>query len=175
MGGGGGGYGSSGGSGSAGLLGGDKDKSDDNQPGGMIQADSATNSLIITASEPVYRNLRAVIDQLDARRAQVYIEALIVELNSNTNANLGIQWQVANNSIFAGTNLATGNGNSIINLTAAAAATGATGGLAGALASQQSPAGPQRRLDAQHFRRAGTRRAVAGAVADAGCERAVHA
>ena len=62
----------------------------------MIQADSATNSLIITAAEPVYRNLRAVIDQLDARRAQVYIEALIVELNSNTNANLGIQWQVAN-------------------------------------------------------------------------------
>ncbi len=105
----------------------------------MIQADSATNSLIITASEPVYRNLRAVIDQLDARRAQVYIEALIVELNSNTNANLGIQWQVANNSIFAGTNLATGNGNSIINLTAAAAAagaTGVTGGLAGALGSQ---------------------------------------
>ena len=136
LGGGGGGYGSSGGSGSAGLLGGDKDKNDDNQPGGMIQADSATNSLIITAAEPVYRNLRAVIDQLDARRAQVYIEALIVELNSNTNANLGIQWQVANNSIFAGTNLATGTGNSIINLTAAAAATGATGGLAGALATQ---------------------------------------
>jgi general secretion pathway protein D len=79
----------------------------------------------------VYRNLRAVIDQLDARRAQVYIEALIVELNSNTNANLGIQWQVATGSVLAGTNLATGSGNSIINLTAA----GATGGLAGALAS----------------------------------------
>ncbi|HEV3425338.1 MAG TPA: type II secretion system secretin GspD, partial [Paraburkholderia sp.] len=128
---GGGAYGSSGG-----LLGGDKDKSDDNQPGGMIQADSATNSLIITAAEPVYRNLRAVIDQLDARRAQVYIEALIVELNSNTNANLGIQWQVANGTVLAGTNLATGTGNSIVNLTAAAAATGATGGLAGALATQ---------------------------------------
>ncbi|MFM0741877.1 type II secretion system secretin GspD [Paraburkholderia xenovorans] len=133
----GGGYGSNGNSGSAGLLGGDKDKSDDNQPGGMIQADSATNSLIITASEPVYRNLRAVIDQLDARRAQVYIEALIVELNSNTNANLGIQWQVANNSVFAGTNLtAGGTGNSIVNLTGAAAAAAAagTGGLAAALA-----------------------------------------
>ncbi|NPT54510.1 type II secretion system secretin GspD [Paraburkholderia elongata] len=139
MGGGGGAYGSSGGSGSGGLLGGDKDKGDENQPGGMIQADAATNSLIITAAEPVYRNLRAVIDQLDARRAQVYIEALIVELNSNTNANLGIQWQVANNSIFAGTNLATGSGNSIINLTGAAAIAAATttsGGLAGALATQ---------------------------------------
>ncbi|NML98603.1 type II secretion system secretin GspD [Paraburkholderia sp. RP-4-7] len=132
MGGSGGGYGSSG-SGSGDLIGSDKSKSDDNQPGGMIQADAATNSLIITASEPVYRNLRAVIDQLDARRAQVYLEALIVELNSNTNANLGIQWQVANGSTFAGTNLATGNGNSIINLTAAAA----TGGLGAALATQQ--------------------------------------
>ncbi len=57
----------------------------------MIQADTATNSLTITASDPVYRNLRAVIDQLDARRAQVYIEALIVELSVTTGANLGIQ------------------------------------------------------------------------------------
>ncbi len=59
-----------GGLGNAGLLGGDKDKGDDNQPGGMIQADAASNSLIITASDPVYRNLRAVIDQLDARRGR---------------------------------------------------------------------------------------------------------
>ncbi len=120
---------------SGGLLGGDKDK-DDNQPGGMIQADSATNSLIITASDPVYRNLRAVIDQLDSRRAQVYIEALIVELNSNTNANLGIQWQIGNNSLVAGTNLSSGNSNSIINL-AAAAANPTTGGLVGALSTLQ--------------------------------------
>ncbi|CAB3760758.1 Secretin OutD [Paraburkholderia solisilvae] len=128
-------YGSGAGSSSP-FLSGDKDGDEDNPPGGMIQADAPTNSLIITASDPVYRNLRAVIAQLDARRAQVYIEALIVELNSSTNANLGIQWQVANNSIFAGTNLATGNANSIINLTAAAAAAGSTGGLATALGSQ---------------------------------------
>jgi general secretion pathway protein D len=43
--------------------------------GGFIQADPATNSLIITAPEPLYRQLRAMIDQLDTRRAQVYIEA----------------------------------------------------------------------------------------------------
>ncbi|MEX3555221.1 MAG: type II secretion system secretin GspD [Burkholderia gladioli] len=101
-----------------------KNGNDDNQPGGMIQADSATNSLIITASDPVYRNLRAVIDQLDERRAQVYIEALIVELNSSTSANLGIQWQVANNALYAGSSLNTGLpnlGNSITGLTSAAA------------------------------------------------------
>ncbi|VWD06111.1 type II secretion system protein GspD [Burkholderia aenigmatica] len=125
-----------GGLGSAGLLGGDKDKGDDNQPGGMIQADAATNSLIITASDPVYRNLRSVIDQLDARRAQVYIEALIVELNSNTQGNLGIQWQVASGQFLGGTNLAptagTGLGNSIINLTTGG--TTATAGLAANIA-----------------------------------------
>jgi general secretion pathway protein D len=69
------------------------------------------------------------------RRAQVYIEALIVELNSNTNANLGIQWQIGSGSVYAGTNLATGSGNSIVNLTAAAIA---GGGLGGALASSAS-------------------------------------
>ncbi|WP_322031592.1 type II secretion system secretin GspD [Paraburkholderia sp. J76] len=134
--GGGGGYGSSGGGNNeAPFLGGDKDKGDDNQPGGMIQADPATNSLIITAPDAVYRNLRAVINQLDARRAQVYIEALIVELNSTTNANLGIQWQVASGNVYANTNLATGSGNSIVNVTAAAAAAASTGGLATALGS----------------------------------------
>ncbi|HVE05726.1 MAG TPA: type II secretion system secretin GspD [Paraburkholderia sp.] len=128
-------FGSGGSNNGAPFLGGDNKDSDEDTQGGWITADTATNSLVITAPEAVYRNLRNVIEQLDARRAQVYIEALIVELNSNTNANLGIQWQVANNSIFAGTNLP-GAGNSIFNLTAAAAATGATGGLAGAIANQ---------------------------------------
>ncbi|MDN7589777.1 type II secretion system secretin GspD [Burkholderia seminalis] len=121
-----------GGLGTGGLLGGDKDKGDDNQPGGMIQADAATNSLIITASDPVYRNLRSVIDQLDARRAQVYIEALIVELNSTTQGNLGIQWQVASGQFLGGTNLnpGLGLGNSIVNLTAGGS-TNAAGGITG--------------------------------------------
>ncbi|WP_416392823.1 type II secretion system secretin GspD, partial [Burkholderia sp. LFS061] len=118
----------SGGIGNAGLLGGDKGKSDDNQPGGMIQADAATNALIITASDPVYRNLRSVIDQLDKRRAQVYIEALIVELNSTTAGQLGIQWQVASGALLAGTNLAATAGgvagNSIVNLTTGGATAG---------------------------------------------------
>jgi general secretion pathway protein D len=83
---------------------------DDNPAGGMIQADAPTNSLIITASDPVYRNLRAVIDQLDVRRAQIYIEALIVELNSTTSGNLGIQWQIATGAMLAGTNLASSAG-----------------------------------------------------------------
>ena len=59
---------------------------------GFIQADPTTNTLIITASESVYRDLRTVIDQLDARRAQVYIESLIVEVSASKAAELGIQW-----------------------------------------------------------------------------------
>jgi general secretion pathway protein D len=61
-------------------------------PGGFIQADPTTNTLIITASEPVYRNLRAVIDQLDSRRAQVYVESLIVEVSASRAAEFGVQW-----------------------------------------------------------------------------------
>ncbi|MDQ1814778.1 type II secretion system secretin GspD [Massilia sp. CCM 9210] len=59
---------------------------------GFIQADASTNTLIITAPDAVYRNLRAVIDQLDVRRAQVYIESLIVEVNSDNAAEFGVQW-----------------------------------------------------------------------------------
>jgi len=61
--------------------------------GGIIQADPATNSLIITAPEPLYRQIRAVIDKLDGRRAQVLIESLIVEVSANKVAEFGIQWQ----------------------------------------------------------------------------------
>ncbi len=61
--------------------------------GGQIQADPATNSLIISGPEPLYRQLRAVIDRLDSRRAQVLIESLIVEVNADKAAEFGIQWQ----------------------------------------------------------------------------------
>jgi general secretion pathway protein D len=61
--------------------------------GGQIQADPATNSLIISAPEPVYRQMRQVIDQLDSRRAQVYVETLIVKVDATKAAEFGFQWQ----------------------------------------------------------------------------------
>jgi general secretion pathway protein D len=89
-----------------------------NQPstGGQIQADPSTNSLIITAAEPQYRQIRAVIDRLDGRRAQVMVESLIVEVNANKAAEFGVQWQsalgsgknagvIGTNSSLAGTNI----------------------------------------------------------------------
>ncbi len=63
--------------------------------GGQIQADAATNALIITAPEPQYRQLRAVIDRLDGRRAQVFVESLIAEVSADRAAEFGIQWQGA--------------------------------------------------------------------------------
>ena len=82
--------------------------------GGQIHADAATNSLIITAPEPQYRQLRAVIDSLDQRRAQVLVESLIVEVDSAKESQFGIQWQNlvggANSTVgILGTNFATSN------------------------------------------------------------------
>jgi len=98
--------------------------------GGIIQADPATNALIITASEPVYRNLRAVIDDLDARRAQVYIESMIVEVTSDKASQLGIQWMVGGGGpstfIGGGTNFGTGSGN-LLSLAGTIAAIGSGG------------------------------------------------
>jgi general secretion pathway protein D len=100
--------------------------------GGQIQADPATNALIITAPEPQYRQLRAVIDQLDTRRAQVYVESLIAEVNADKAAEFGIQWQGplgnSGGSLIGllGTNFGTG-GNNIFNLAAASPGTVAPG------------------------------------------------
>ena len=91
--------------------------------GAMIQADVANNALVIMAPEPVYNNLRAVIERLDTRRAQVFVEALIVEVSSDKAAEFGIQWQVLSGANrnrtgvqgFGGTNFGTrGSGNNII-------------------------------------------------------------
>jgi general secretion pathway protein D len=62
-----------------------------------IQAHQETNSLIIIAPDAVYNSLRSVIDKLDARRAQVFVEALIVEVAATKAAEFGIQWQALPN------------------------------------------------------------------------------
>jgi general secretion pathway protein D len=60
---------------------------------GIIQADAATNSIIITAPDAIYNNLRAALEKLDTRRLQVYVEALVVELTASKAGEFGIQWQ----------------------------------------------------------------------------------
>jgi general secretion pathway protein D len=58
----------------------------------LIQADEGTNSLIIQASDAVYNNLRGVIEKLDIRRAQVFVETLIAAIAADKLRDLGIQW-----------------------------------------------------------------------------------
>lgn len=83
---------------------------------GIIQADAASNALIITAPDAVYNNLRAVVEMLDVRRAQVFVEALIAEVTADKVAEFGVQWQSLNGinkggvNVIGGTNFgATGN------------------------------------------------------------------
>jgi general secretion pathway protein D len=97
----------------------------------MIQADPATNSLIISAPEPLYRNIRSIIDRLDVRPAQVMIESLVVELTGQKAAEFGIQWQALNGlsnvsssnstQFVGGTNFTngTGSGSNIVGLSGA--------------------------------------------------------
>ncbi len=92
--------------------------------GGQIQADPSTNSLIITAPEPLYRQIRAVIDRLDTRRAQIFIESMIVEIDADKVAQFGFQWQnlfgrKGDDTVYGvGTNFGSGS-NNIVNLSGA--------------------------------------------------------
>ena len=93
-----------------------------------IQAHEGDNALVISAPPAVFRSLQAVIRQLDIRRAQVLIEAVIAEVSDETANELGIQWQVPlgdKSHILGGTNF-TGNtpGNNIFNVTAGLNASG---------------------------------------------------
>ena len=115
--------------------------------GGSVYADVAMNALVINAPPPVFRQLKAVINKLDVRRAEVYVEALIVEVSATKAAQLGVQWESAlgsatgNNGIVGGTNfsnLANGSASNIIALqTALSSGQGAAALASGAIAPEQ--------------------------------------
>jgi general secretion pathway protein D len=82
----------------------------------QINADKATNSLIIMADKEDYEVVEAVIKKLDIPRSMVYIESLIMEVNANKSLDLGVQWQlfdrtnVDNNSVVYGGKFSTAAG-----------------------------------------------------------------
>jgi len=93
--------------------------------GAIIQAEPNLNALLVVAPEPLYRQIRGVIDKLDVRRAQVYIESLIVEVSSDRAAEFGVQFQFLdglNSSStrgFGGVNFgARGGGTNLLDLAA---------------------------------------------------------
>jgi general secretion pathway protein D len=92
--------------------------------GVTIQADAANNALVVMAPEPLYNNIRAIVEKLDTRRAQVFVEALIVEVSADRASEFGIQWQYlqpnsAGTYVGGGTNFGTrGSGTNIIDTSA---------------------------------------------------------
>src|SRR5882757_4108200 len=87
-----------------------------------IWADVGTNALIMTAPPKIMKSLMAVIDKLDIRRAQVEIEAMIVEVQVNKSGSLGVQWLLDGGSSlgYGVTNLPGTSGSSITSLATAA-------------------------------------------------------
>ena len=98
-----------------------------------IQADESTNALVISAAPTVFRSLKSVIAQLDVRRAQVMVEAIIADVSSDRAAELGVQWLLGggDNSI-GGVNF--GSGSSSISGIAQSAATAEAAGASTAAA-----------------------------------------
>jgi len=89
-----------------------------------IQAHEQNNALIISAPPAIFRSLAAVVRQLDVRRAQVLIEAVVAEVAGQTASEIGVQWQLPfktnrdgsiADSVIGGTNFTgTTPGNNII-------------------------------------------------------------
>lgn len=97
--------------------------------GVRIQAHRDTNALVVTAPPAVFRRIQSVVRQLDIRRAQVLVEAIIAEVSVDTSRELGIQWQAfasGERGLFGGTNFQSG-GRNILQLSAAAGQAGADG------------------------------------------------
>ena len=94
-----------------------------------IWADPATNALVITAPPKIMRSLMAVIDKLDIRRAQVHIQALIVEVDVNKSSNVGVQWLLDGGSSYGyGLTNLPGAGTSIVTLAASIAGLSSSSG-----------------------------------------------
>jgi general secretion pathway protein D len=85
-------------------AGGDRKQSTTNS---TIEADEGTNALIITADADEMASLEAVIARLDIRRAQVLVEAIIVEMEITEGQELGLQWIFADDSGAFGSNVST--------------------------------------------------------------------
>ncbi len=96
----------------------------------VIQAHKETNSLIVTAPPAVLRELKGLVRKLDIRRAQVLIEAIVVEISEDNSKKIGIQWQVGDyqSGLVGGTNFPGSPG--ILTVQGGlAGATGVAGGL----------------------------------------------
>lgn len=90
------------------------------QTAANIQAHAETNALVISAPPAVFRSLATVVRQLDIRRNQVLIEAVVAEVSEETAREIGVQWQAplrqdGRSAVIGGTNFTGRNpGNNIL-------------------------------------------------------------
>jgi general secretion pathway protein D len=87
-----------------------------------IWADKANNALVITAGQRSMKALNAVIDKLDIRQPQVYVEAIIAEVTVDKTSDLGVNWAIdgTNSSVGVGGFVSPVGGSSIVDLVTAA-------------------------------------------------------
>lgn len=76
-----------------------------------VQAEPSINALVITAPDATMQSMLAIIKQLDVRRAQVLVEAIIAEISSSKAAELGVQWALGNSSVAGATSFGAGGSN----------------------------------------------------------------
>lgn len=104
----------------------------------VIQAHESTNALVVAGNPDQLREMRLLVDQLDIRRAQVLVEAIIVEISDTQAKELGVQWLMVDQNSgsipLVSSNL---TGNKGLGSIAGGAATGGTEGALGALAGLQ--------------------------------------
>ena len=101
----------------------------------LIQAHESTNALVVAGNPDQLREIRLLVDQLDIRRAQVLVEAIIVEISDSQAKDMGVQWLVVDQT-SGSIPLMTGNfGPKGVGTIGSGAATGGTDGALGALAS----------------------------------------
>jgi len=109
-----------------------------------IWADKANNALVITAGQRSMKALNAVIDKLDIRQPQVYVEAIIAEVTVDKTSDLGVNWAIdgTNASVGVGGFVSPVGGSSIVDLvTAALGSTSAASSTTGTTTSTSAAGG----------------------------------
>ncbi|MBU2986127.1 type II secretion system secretin GspD [Saccharophagus degradans] len=88
---------------------GGKDKG--GKDGATVEADEDTNALLLTGSGDMLNSLLTIVERLDIKRAQVLVEAIIVDINVDANKELGVQWMFSNenNGTFGGSSQGDGS------------------------------------------------------------------
>ena len=100
----------------------------------LVQAHESTNALVVAGNPDQLREMRLLVDQLDIRRAQVLVEAIIVEISDSQAKDMGVQWLMVDQT-SGSIPLMTGNfGPKGVGSIGSGAATGGTDGALGALA-----------------------------------------